>query len=757
MPESQGFNPLDPSQAERNLARLYPAMGSEPESFEISSYLRTYWRILLKRRWTILAITFVMTTLAAIFAFKTRPSYRATSRVEVQGPPPQYQTVQNLDQAPPTDTTFLATQVDVLDSDNLAWRTIEQLRLDENPEFNPGARQSGQNPETEGALRTRLVQAFKADLKVQLVTGTDILEVSFESPDPQLAAKVINALVNNYTEYNFLTMYDATRQASAWMEQRLDEIKAQMEKSQQALIDYERQNSIVDIGNREGVLEQRLSSLSGDMTDAQNDLAQAQAVYQLAQANPQDVGLLAQDALSQQLEGKYGDLKTQYVDLLGHYGPNFPKVILVRDQMNEVQSLLKQEQKRTLVQIQHNYQTTRVREQILAAEVAKEKQAIGKNNQLLIQQNILQHEFETNQDLYDSLLKHVKNATVTAGLHANNIHVIDHAMVPLAPVRPKKAQDIAVGLLIGMMLGITVAFAQEGLDSSVKNAEDVERLVSAPALAVIPEASSVGSRRPWLAGNGGKVPLDDSAIPLAVLKAPTSPLAEAYRTLRTSILLSTAPRPPQTILVTSPHSSEGKTCTSLNLALSLAQRGGQVLIVDGDLRKPGVGKALGITEKKGLSGVLTGAHTLEEALVHLESPANLWVLPAGPHPPNPAELLSSTSMEQLLGTLRQRFDHVILDSPPLLVVTDATILSTLVDGVVLVTESGVTQRNALARSYKILQSTGGRILGIVVNKLDLRHDGYYGYNYRRYYGSYYGGKRPGEASLSEGSADVREI
>ncbi|HUZ48005.1 MAG TPA: polysaccharide biosynthesis tyrosine autokinase [Terriglobia bacterium] len=744
MTDYQESAPLEQKPAvRRNLAELYPAIAQEADSFEISSYLRTYWNILLKRRWTILAITFAVTTLVTIFAFKTRPIYRATARVEVEAAS-QYQTMQNLDQPPPTSDTFLKTQVDVLKSDNLAWTTIEQLRLDRNPKFNSLARGAGESQEPEGAARTRLVQTFKSALNVQLADGTEILEVSFESPDPALAARVSNALVSNYTQYNFLTMYDATRQASAWLEQRMDEMKAQVEKSQQALVDYERKNSIIDIGNRQSVLEARLANLSADMTTAQNDLAQKQSVYQLAQANPQDVGLLVQDMLLQQLEGKYGDLKTQYVDLMGRYGPNFPKVVRVHDQMNEVQSLMGQEQKRAFSQIQHDQQAALGREQILAAAVDKEKEEIGKSNQLLIEQNILQHEFETNQDLYDSLLKHVKNATISAGLKANNVHVVDQAMTPTVPVRPQKSRDIAVGLIIGAMLGITVAFTQEGLDSSVKNAEDVERFIPAPALAVIPAAGSLGPRRPWLAGASARVMPEGDTVALAVMKTPSSPLAEAYRTLRTSILLSTAPRPPQTILVTSSQSNEGKTCTALNLALSLAQRGGRVLIIDSDLRRPSIGRTLGLTEKNGLSGVLTGAHGLDDALVHLASPANLWALAAGPRPPNPAELLSSPTMEQLLATLRGRFDHVVFDSPPLLAVTDATLLSTFTDGVILVVESGVTQRNALVRSYKMIQGAGGRILGIVVNKLDLRHDGYYGYNYRRYYGSYYSSERSGK-------------
>ncbi|HVB28771.1 MAG TPA: CpsD/CapB family tyrosine-protein kinase, partial [Terriglobia bacterium] len=218
---------------------------------------------------------------------------------------------------------------------------------------------------------------------------------------------------------------------------------------------------------------------------------------------------------------------------------------------------------------------------------------------------------------------------------------------------------------------------------------------------------------------------------------------------RTSILLSTAPRPPKLILVTSSQPGEGKTSTSLNLAQSLAQRGGKVLIIDSDLRKPGVAQALGRKAGKGLSGVLTGAYSLDEALICVEPPVNLWVLTSGPNPPNPAELLSSPAMEDLLKELRSRFDYLVLDSPPLLAVTDATVLSAVVDGVVLVVESGVTPRNAVLRSFRMLQDAGGRVLGTVINKMDLRHDGYYGYSYRRYYGNYHNGEDTGVEQRDE--------
>lgn len=753
MPNYKDLIPSGPIVPERSVPPRYQALPADADSFEVSSYLRSYWIILLKRKWTILAVAFVMVSLVAIFAFKTKPIYQAVSRVALEAEPPRFQNVQDLDQPQPTDNTFLATQVNVLSSNDLAWETIQQLHLDENPEFASVAPKAAAHPSNPDAAESGLIRIFEGALNVQLINGTRIVQVGFESPDPMLAARVVNALVRNYTEYNFRTKFDATRQASAWMEQRLGELKSKVEKSQQALVDYERNNSIVAIGGDQNVMEQRLGNLSQDLTAAQNDLAQKQSLYQLAQANPDEVGVLVQDPLLQTLQGKIGDLQTQYADTLAQYGPKFPKVVRLHDQIQKIGSLMGQQRKQVLDRIRHDYQAALGREKILASRMDQEKADIGKASQLQIQQNILKHEFQTNQDLYDGLLMHVKNAMVSAGMHANNVHVIDHALVPTTPVRPRRGREIAVGLIVGLMLGITVAFVQEGFDSSIKNADDVERFIPAPALAVIPSAASVGPRRSWRTIGGAADPLKNGTVGLAVTKTPSSPIAESFRTLRTSILLSTAPRPPQSILVTSSQPGEGKTSTSLNLAQSLAQRGGKVLIIDSDLRKPGIARVLGLQASKGLSGVLTGAYSLDEALIYVEPPVSLWVLTSGPNPPNPAELLSSPAMEELLKDLRSRFDYLVLDSPPLLAVTDATVLSALVDGVVLVVESGNTPRNALVRSFRMLQDAGGRVLGTVINKMNLRHDGYYGYSYRGYYGTDHNGENSGMEQREEDRVD----
>jgi capsular exopolysaccharide synthesis family protein len=703
------------------------------------SHIRTYWQILLKRRWTILTVTLVAATLAAIASFKTKPVYEATARVEVEAETPQIQSLNALyrDTAGWTDEAFLQTQVNVLKSENLAWRTVQQLGLGGKTEFVGG----GAGPQADSQMEEQndLIQAFLRGLRVQLMRDSRMVEVTFSSTDPRLAARSANALVKNYIEYNFHQKYDATRQASGWMEEQLDELKAKVEKSQQAMVSYERENVIVNIGDKETVVEQRLAGLSQDLTSAQSERMQKESLYELASSNQSPAALPAQNELLGRLDEKYADLREEYVDALGQYGPNFPKVKRLRDQMDEVQSIMERERKRVVARIRNDYMAALGRERLLSAAVAQEKAEVGKLNQLSIQHNLLKREFETNQQLYENLLQHLKDATVSAGLRATNIHLVDPALVPKAPVRPRTIHDIATGLLVGLVLGVMLAFVQESLDTSVKSAEELERLIAAPALAVIPLARSSWRTR----GGNGRQPLD-GAVESMVLNHPSSSLAESYFTLRTSILLSTPLRPPQALLVTSAQPREGKTSTSLNLAVGLAQRGVPVVVVDADLRRPGISRALGLAENgMGLSSVLSGAHRLEEVLHQFEALPNLWVFPAGPQPPNPATLLASPGMEDLLRQLRGRFAHVVLDTAPLLLVTDATVLSRLVDGVVLVVESGVTARRALVRAHKILESAGGIILGAVLNKWDVRNEGYYSGYGSYYYGydrSYYGSK-----------------
>jgi len=717
-----------------------------PSTSQGHTTLHYYWDIIRRRRGIIAASVLAIATLTTLFTFKMQPVYEATVQVGIESETPQLQSIANLYQSTPTDEPFLKTQVKVLRSDNLAWETIQQLGLANNPAFRPRAsdlKPLNTDPrEAQGILLKR----FRRALSVDLSPNTHVVEVSFESTDPYLAAQVANALVNNFVEYNFHEKYDATRQATAWMEQQLDELKAKVEKSQQALVTYERENAIVNVSDKQNVVEQRLSDLSRALSSAESDLAQKESLRNLVKSNQSPVAFIADNELLQRLQEKYADLKAQYTEARAASGANYPRVVRLGQQVDEIQSLIDQERKHNVERVENDYEATLGRVTLLRASVTAQKSEAGRLSQLLIRHNILKHDFESNQQLYESLLQHLKDATVSAGLRATNINVVDPARPPAFPVRPKVALYLTLGVIGGLLVGITVAFAQEGLERrTVKTPEDVENLVDAPTLALIPLAGSAQGRSYLQMKHGQGNGSSNGTVALAVTTQPTSPLAESYRTLRTSVLFSTSP-PPKAVLVTSAAPGEGKTSTALNLSIALAEGGQRIVLVDGDMRRPGISGTLAMLEHKGLSGVLAGAYSLAEALYPIDSIPNLWVLPAGRHPPNPASLLSTSTTEAVLKELREQYDQVVVDSPPVLMVTDATLLAAAVDGVIMVVESGVTSPGILVDALRTLDTASAKILGVVVNKVDFRGDGYHYSSYYRYYDSYYGSSEPSAES-----------
>lgn len=751
MPENQILSLRGPKLPEAAHAPAGQVFDIEAQEFDSFGYLRIYWNIISKRRWTIISAAFIVTLLVAIATFKMTPIYEATVRLDIEADTPQIQSLNDLyrDNGAYADGDFIGTQIQVLEGVSLAERTIEHSGLLNDPKWVAALHPSS------GPLSTPftnspdgLVESFRRCLHVQKVRDSHVVNVSFESADPILSAKVANSLADNYIENNFRQKYDATRQASGWMEQQLDELKAKVEKSQQALVDYERQNAIVNISDKESVVDQKMADLSRDLTIAQSDRLQKESVYETVRSNESEVAFVAQNDLLQHLEEKYADLKSQYVDALEQSGPKHPKAERLQSQVDEIQSLIERERGRIVERMRNDYMAALGRERLLAAAVAKEKVEVGALNQLLIQHNLLKREAETNEQLFDNLQQRLKDATVSAGLRATNVHVIDPAKPPRLPVRPQKLRNILIGLMVGLVLGLALAFVREAVDTSIKSIDEAERLANAPALAVVPLARDARRRpSPSLPGNNGK---SSATQGLALLSHPSSAVAESFRTLLTSVVLSTAPQPPQVLLMTSSTAGEGKTVTSLNLAIALAQRGEPTLLIDADLRHPSIGKSLNLVNGTGLATYLTGAHDIETALRDFPPVPTLWAMPAGPTPPNPAQLLSSAAMEAMLRELRKRFKFVVIDSPPVLPVTDAMILSTLADGVVFVIESGVTVRGAVTRARKILQNVGANVLGIVLNKVDVRHNGYYAD-----YGSYYYQSADKERSSSSEVAGAR--
>jgi len=734
MAEHQELVPAErrlPARLRRRTDSIFDTEMRGPDGY---SRIRACWLILLRRRWTLLTVVFVLTSLMTIVSLEMRPVYQATARIELQPDTPQVMSLSDLSRGEAVygEDATLQTQLDVLKSENLAWQTVQQLGLEEKAEFaTTGGGKELSSETSPTAARNQLIQAFRGHLHVQLSPGSRTIEVTFESADPQLTARAANALVNNYAEYNSRRGYDAIREASGLMERQLDELKSKVERSRQALIDYERLNLIADLGDRQSLVEQRLAALSADLLAAQNDRTQKQSLCEVLNSSDSEAMLAAQDSLLRSLGEKYNELTGKYVDGIGQYGPDSPNVKKLQDQLKAVEAIIDRVRQRVITRIHNDYVAAQGRERLLAAQVAQQKEEAEKLDQVSIQHNLLKREFEANQQLCASQLQHLKDTNVSARLRAASIHLVDSATVPTYPVRPRIMYNIAMSLLAGLVLGVMLAVAQESLDTSIKSAEELEWAIGVPALAVVPLARSSRLKR----SSDKSRPLDGT-VELTILRNPNSSLSEAYHILRTAIQVSTVPRPPQALLVTSASLGEGKTCTALNLAVGLALCGARVVLIDTDMRRPAVARALSISgNAAGLSTVLAGARGVAEVLRTFEPVPNLRVLPAGPEAPRPAELLSSPCMQTVLQELRGSFEHLVLDSAPVLLVADAAILSSMVDGVVLVAESGVTAHDSLVCAQKVLENAGGRILGGVLNKWDVRSGGY-----SAYYGSYYGGR-----------------
>jgi capsular exopolysaccharide synthesis family protein len=712
-------------------------------------HLLDYLVILRKHQWLILTFLLTVVTVVTIASFKMKPVYEAAARVEVdkesQSPLP-FQEENSYDEFVDMDS-YLETQTKILESETLAFQTIKSMDLARYPEFGggPGTLAFGQGGA--GTRRPAILGAFLGGLSVKRVPNSRLIQVGFEAEDPQLAAQIVNAHLQNYIEQNFRSKYDATTQASNWLSSELEELRIKVEKSEDARLAYERQNQIWQIDEKQDITTQKLADLSKAVTDAQTGLAEKEALYRMAlSGNVDALPAARENPVIQDLLKRKSETNSAYADAVNQYGPNYPKVQRLAAQQQQVADDLANAQKTMVDSIQEEYNTARSHVDILQASLDKQKADANDLAEKLVQYHILQHDAEANKQLYDGLLQKLKEATISVGLRSSNIRVVDPALAPTSPSRPQKARNILLAFLVGLVGGIGLAIFREYLDNTVKSPDDIETLTGLPSLAVVPALPGTNghhSRRlAWpsrdpipQAGTGPRVEL------LSYLQ-PKSQISEAFRALRTSLLLSQAEHPPQVILVTSALPREGKTTAAVNLAVTLAQLGDRTLLMDSDLRKPGIRRAMNLTIGKelGLSSFLAGVCTLDEAILPHPTISNLSALTTGPVPPSPADLLSSHRMQEAIAEARRRFKFVVIDSPPIMAATDAVIISALTDGVLLVVRSGETPKEAFTRSRDLLAAVKSRLLGVVLNAVDSSAPDYY-YSYRYYpyaYGYGYG-------------------
>jgi len=675
-------------------------------------------------------------------------------------------------EAPYSDATDVDTEVRILRSDLLALQVIKQLNLDrtaERPTSNGTLGLTTDELRPDSTETSDLLSDFKSNLTVSSVPGTRIIDIQYLSANKEIAARVVNTLMSTYVEQNFKTKYESTMQTSDWLSKQLTDLEMKVESSQEKLVQYQKAHEILGIDEKQNIITSKLDELNRELTAAQSDRMEKEALYRLVQSpdvgstlaavsgepDTQNAAAGGTSSLLEKLRAQEADLKVQMAQLSTQFGPSYPKIAQLNSQLTEVDAQIQLELKKVVDRVRGEYQAAAQRESMLNDAMEKQKREANQLNESGIEYNLLKRDVDTNRTLYEGLLEKLKEAGVTSSLRANNFRIVDVARVPTFPAEPNVPRNLAFGLALGLTTGIGLGFLLEGIDNTVRTPEQAQAISSLPSLGMIPlsSRSSTEGTAKRLSRSSLTDPLTEGTyrevVELVTVSRPQSQMAESYRALRTSLLLTSLGAPPKVILITSALPQEGKTTTSLNSSVVLAQKGSRVLLIDADMRRPSVHKTLGFGPRTGLSNVLTGSATLQQAVVRYDRVPNMYVLPAGTPPPNPAELLASAHMGDILADLRGQYDHIIIDTPPTLSVTDAVILSTRADTVVLVIRSGQTTKQALRRARDILMRVNARISGVLLNAADLSSpDYYYYYEYQGKYGSrYYQSDEPSEDGL----------
>src|ERR1043165_7348997 len=762
--------------------------GVDPNA-ENEAHLLDYWRAIRKRLWMVLGIVALITMLAVVYVARKPDFYEAQARVQVDLEDTGALTNQTRPlYGPADDPIYFNTQLQILVSPGLMRRVVRTLDLEHNPDFfkgdpaqrpstwqrllrmvglgkaqDPASKPPDQLPliSTVGQATARedlneakrlapYVNNILSGLKVDPVKEargyykeTRLIDIKFSHPVPDVTSKVVNAIAETYVYANLEKRTEANSTTGDFLQKRIAELQQQIRTSEERLVNYAKNNQIISLDPNQNTVVERLAGLNQQLLQAENDRKTAEAAYNAAKG-PDAANALAEDGgkATNDLEAKLIELRQKRALLLVDATEEAPEVKEVDQQINELDKQLKdlrsRKSARWLTNLNTRYQQALEREQSLRKAFEQQRAQTLSQNEAAINYRIIQQEIETNKSLLNGLLQGAKENDVVMAGKPNNISIVDYALTPDTPVGPNRTRTVIAAFFLSIGLGVGLALFFEYLDDTVHSTEEVERVLHLPGLAVIPSVGS-GARRRVLPGSTALQKQNgngNSHSELWMNVDSRSPLAEAYRHLRTSVLLSTAGRAPKSLLVTSSLPGEGKTTTAVNTAVSLAQTGASVVIIDADMRRPRLQSIFDMHGQLGLSSILSSDVSAEDmlAMVRNDEESGLNILTSGPIPPNPAELLGSDQMRRLLQVLQANYTHVVVDSPPVSSFTDGVLISTMVDGVLLVVHGGKSSRHIVRRSKQLLNDVGAKIFGVVLNNINLQSHDYY------YYQSYYGQK-----------------
>jgi succinoglycan biosynthesis transport protein ExoP len=693
--------------------------------------------ITLRKRRVVLIVCVLLGLIYGIYKAETQPRmFEAFGRIQVRsGSSNEYRVSAVQGYTGDTTASRMLTEVAILQSDTLMLTVARELDLANNPDFLGGKAPVPRVSLDDPKVRQSTVHRLQSNLHINLLQKTDILRISYNSLSAKMAADIVNKVIAAYIQRSYETRFASAQHVSNWLSGQLDDLKQQVQTSQEQLMDLQKRLGILGFDPNHSQINASLEQLSKAANDARIARIIAESRYRMLNGmDPNSIEGSIETTPGTSpgelniLRGQIATAKANYAQMESTLGPNHPQAKAAKAQIDELAREIETEQQRLLLQAKQNYLAARTNEDQTTAALEGQKSDAYKLRDDLVEYTLRQREFESNRNLYEGLLQRLRTAGVQAGLESLEIDVVDPAMVPAAPVLKPQSTIILTMLFFGLLAGVILAFLLESLDTGLRSVAEIEGITELPSLAIIPRARRAA---------GDLSTLTTAERNISSLSQPKSQFAEAFRSLRTALLLSTAGHPPKFILFTSATPSEGKTTAASNLACILAQGNAKVLLIDADLRRPNVHHRFGLNGRIGLTTLLTGATTLEETVQRVPEVPNLEVLVSGPVPPFPTEMLSSDAMAKLLEHCGNVYSHVIIDSPPILSVTDGVILAHEVDAVVLVVRHGKSSKHVVRRARDLLLRSGAPITGIVLNAVDMSSPEYYGYY--GYSGYAYGG------------------
>ncbi len=738
------------------LAATQPDLPSDEAGID----LRDLWRLVLKHKLMLVSMVIVGLLAAILLSFVRTPIYLAATTLQVDKRAAKVVKFgQQEDGAQDSDErTAMGTQLELLKSRVLAERVIDELRLDKQGLNSP----TGIRPRDGGSLpqqatkesedrtgwsgllfnivdkvkdsygkmskasatsdeqlnREEVVDAFMRTIKVEQLRLSRVIRVSVENADPQLAARIANTMAQSFVALNLERRLESSSYAKTFLEQQLSLTKARLEESERKLQDYARARNILTLDEKTNVINQTFVEYSTALSKAEQDLIRIESEYEAIRSRPDTAKQVLESRTIEAYKAQRAKLDAEYQENSKVYKEDFPKMRQIKAQVEDLDAKITSEIQGILASVKNQLDTAKRQEELIRARLKETRKEIVAGQELGVDFNLYKREVDTNRELYNGLLQQVKEVGVAGGVETNNVQIVDKAQVPLFPYKPNVLINAIGGLVAGLVLGLGVILLMESFDDSIKFADEVEKTLSVPLLGIIPKVKSSGS--------------SSANMALQAHEDPRGHMAEAYRSVRTALQFSTAEGAPRRLVITSTTKNEGKSTTSLALAINFAQLGSKVVLVDADMRNPTVHKFLMLGNTQGLSNYLSGNHPQGD-LVRATDVPNLFVMTAGPIPPSPVDLLTGPKLGELMDLLQaQGAEYLIFDGPPVLGLADAIVLGNQIPSVLYVAQASQTRKSHIKDAFRRLRMAGIVPRGVVLTKTTAQNTAYY--TYESYYG-----------------------